>query len=190
MLGSCLVSGRALHATSLPCLKRTGTLAFKVLHPAVGSTCPGNRADKNLFAGTRFISNWAQARRPCVVPGIQRTLSIGQGYSKQGTFIPKSFERIDHAMSMRTFRHLAQSPEPKADKEAPSTSPTSAKPPPTKPTDEPPPTAAQQRRTDWTIIKRLMVNVWPKNDWKTRSIVLFGFVLLVAAKVCETDHFN
>lgn len=60
--------------------------------------------------------------------------------------------------------------------------------PPPKPSnakveDEPMPTSAQQRRTDWTIVKRLMVNVWPKNDWKTRLTVLFGFALLVMAKV-------
>lgn len=54
------------------------------------------------------------------------------------------------------------------------------------------PTAAEQRRTDWTIVKRLMINVWPRNDWKTRYTVLFGFLLLVTAKVCSStvyiDH--
>lgn len=45
------------------------------------------------------------------------------------------------------------------------------------------PTPAEQRRSDWGIIKRLLVNVWPKNDWKTRWIVLLGFGLLVSSKV-------
>ena len=45
------------------------------------------------------------------------------------------------------------------------------------------PTQAEQRRTDWGITKRLLVNVWPKNDWKTRWIVLLGFGLLVSSKV-------
>lgn len=45
------------------------------------------------------------------------------------------------------------------------------------------PTNAQQRRTDWRIVKRLMINVWPRNDWKTRLTVLGGFGLLVSAKV-------
>ena len=45
------------------------------------------------------------------------------------------------------------------------------------------PTNAQQRQTDWRIIKRLMINVWPRNDWKTRLTVLGGFGLLVSAKV-------
>jgi ABC transporter ATM len=49
------------------------------------------------------------------------------------------------------------------------------------------PTRAEQRRTDWTIIKRLLTNVWPKNDWKTRGTVLFGFMLLVSAKVRRSN---
>ncbi|CAA7269539.1 unnamed protein product [Cyclocybe aegerita] len=49
------------------------------------------------------------------------------------------------------------------------------------------PTQAEQRRTDWAITKRLMMNVWPKNDWKTRLTVLFGFCLLVTAKVLNVQ---
>jgi ABC transporter ATM len=45
------------------------------------------------------------------------------------------------------------------------------------------PTRAEQRRSDWGITKRLLVNVWPKNDWKTRWTVLLGFGLLVSSKV-------
>lgn len=45
------------------------------------------------------------------------------------------------------------------------------------------PTQSEQRKSDWSITKRLLVNVWPKNDWKTRWIVLFGFGLLVSSKV-------
>ena len=44
------------------------------------------------------------------------------------------------------------------------------------------PTKAEQRRSDWTIIKQLLSNVWPKNDWHTRGTVLFGFMLLISAK--------
>lgn len=54
-------------------------------------------------------------------------------------------------------------------------------PPPTHHNDEP--TRAEQRRSDWGIIKRLLGNVWPRNDWKTRGTVLFGFGLLVSGKV-------
>lgn len=45
------------------------------------------------------------------------------------------------------------------------------------------PTLAEQRRSDWGITKRLLVNVWPKNDWKTRWVVLLGLGLLVSSKV-------
>jgi hypothetical protein len=44
-------------------------------------------------------------------------------------------------------------------------------------------TKAEQRRSDWAIIKQLLANVWPKNDWRTRGTVLLGFVLLISAKV-------
>lgn len=88
---------------------------------------------------------------------------------------------------IRTFQHMSQGP----DHGSPFSTTTS---PPPASTPRPPkdaapkaeldmPTAAQQRRTDWTIVKRLMVNVWPKNDWKTRLTVVFGFLLLVTAKV-------
>ncbi|KAH6913480.1 iron-sulfur clusters transporter ATM1 [Coprinopsis sp. MPI-PUGE-AT-0042] len=49
------------------------------------------------------------------------------------------------------------------------------------------PTKSEQRRSDWAIIKRLMTNVWPKNDWRTRGTVLFGFILLVSAKVLNVQ---
>jgi ABC transporter ATM len=44
-------------------------------------------------------------------------------------------------------------------------------------------TNAEQRRSDWNIIKQLFTNVWPENDWRTRGTVLLGFVLLFSAKV-------
>lgn len=46
------------------------------------------------------------------------------------------------------------------------------------------PTRAEQRRSDWAIIKQLFANVWPKDDWRTRGTVVLGFVLLFSAKVC------
>jgi ABC transporter ATM len=75
----------------------------------------------------------------------------------------------------------------------PSTHASSTSKPPTPPPDSSShdsiPTNAQQRRTDWRIIKRLMINVWPRNDWKTRLTVLGGFGLLVSAKVCLLIRF-
>ncbi len=49
-------------------------------------------------------------------------------------------------------------------------------------------TVAQQRKSDWNIVKRLMENVWPKNDWKTRATVVLGFGLLISGKV-RTSHY-
>ena len=45
-------------------------------------------------------------------------------------------------------------------------------------------TPTEQRRSDWSIIKKLMQHVWPRNDWHTRGRVLFGFGLLISGKVC------
>ncbi|TFK27436.1 iron-sulfur clusters transporter ATM1 [Coprinopsis marcescibilis] len=80
---------------------------------------------------------------------------------------------------------MAREPPP----EQPKSGPTAVKPPPEKaPADSSSnPTPEQQRRTDWTIIKRLMTNVWPKNDWKTRGTVVVGFVLLISAKVLNVQ---
>lgn len=88
----------------------------------------------------------------------------------------------------RTFKHTAGSTEgPK-----PQTTPVQTTIPPptsippstsTKSTEDQHPTKAEQRRSDWAIIKKLIINVWPKNDWKTRATVLLGLALLVSAKV-------
>jgi hypothetical protein len=76
----------------------------------------------------------------------------------------------------RTFQHLAPKPD------APPT--TATKPAQTKVPEEEEPTAKEQRKSDWGITKKLLVNVWPKNDWKTRGTVLLGFALLISGKVC------
>ncbi|KAG6809163.1 Iron-sulfur clusters transporter atm1, mitochondrial [Tricholoma furcatifolium] len=49
------------------------------------------------------------------------------------------------------------------------------------------PTAKEQRKTDLNIVKRLLVNVWPKNDWKTRGTVLLGFGLLIGGKILNVQ---
>ena len=45
---------------------------------------------------------------------------------------------------------------------------------------------AEQRRTDWSIIRKLVQHVWPRNDWYTRGRVLLGFGLLISGKVRDT----
>ncbi|KAF8910533.1 iron-sulfur clusters transporter ATM1 [Gymnopilus junonius] len=82
----------------------------------------------------------------------------------------------------RAFGRMSKPPEEPA---PPAVSSSSSSPPSTSPPSSI--TKAAQRNTDWIIIKRLMTNVWPKNDWKTRIIVLGGFVLLVTAKVLNVQ---
>lgn len=41
----------------------------------------------------------------------------------------------------------------------------------------------EQTRRDWDIIKKLLPNVWPKNDWSTKRRVLLALGLLVGGKV-------
>ncbi|CAE6526728.1 unnamed protein product [Rhizoctonia solani] len=66
---------------------------------------------------------------------------------------------------------------------------------PTTPT-KPPPAAgetvvhisqAEQRRVDWEIVRRLIVNVWPKNEWTIRARVVLALSLLLAGKVLNVQ---
>ena len=42
---------------------------------------------------------------------------------------------------------------------------------------------AEQRRRDWSIVRRLLVHIWPKDDWGTRGRVVLGVGLLICGKV-------
>ena len=44
-------------------------------------------------------------------------------------------------------------------------------------------TQAEQRKKDWSIIKKLLINIWPPNDWGTKGRVILGFGLLISGKV-------
>ncbi len=44
-------------------------------------------------------------------------------------------------------------------------------------------TDKEQSRRDWEIIKTLIPNIWPKNDWNTKTRVLVALGLLVGGKV-------
>ncbi|TFY64132.1 hypothetical protein EVJ58_g2833 [Rhodofomes roseus] len=46
---------------------------------------------------------------------------------------------------------------------------------------------AEQRKKDWSIVKRLVENIWPKNDWSTRGRVLLGFGLLIGGKLLNVQ---
>ena len=92
-------------------------------------------------------------------------------------------ERI-HATQKRSFQHLAQQQQP------PKAEPPSSQPAPPTPAkqdlggDAVHVSQAEQRRRDWSIVRQLAVNLWPKDDYKTRARVVFGFGLLVGGKVC------
>lgn len=46
----------------------------------------------------------------------------------------------------------------------------------------------EQRHRDWTIIKQLLPNVWPKGDINTKGRVVIALGLLIAGKVSEFAH--
>ena len=43
----------------------------------------------------------------------------------------------------------------------------------------------EQRQKDWKIIKNLLVNIWPANDWGVKGRVVLGLGLLIGAKASE-----
>ncbi|GAA5865767.1 hypothetical protein JCM8547_002771 [Rhodosporidiobolus lusitaniae] len=45
----------------------------------------------------------------------------------------------------------------------------------------------EQTRRDWDIIKKLLPNVWPKNDWSTKTRVLLALGLLVGGKILNVQ---
>lgn len=47
----------------------------------------------------------------------------------------------------------------------------------------------EQSRRDWEIIKKLLPNVWPKNDWGTKTRVLLAVGLLIGGKVSLPSPF-
>ncbi|KAG6840934.1 Iron-sulfur clusters transporter atm1, mitochondrial [Blastosporella zonata] len=81
--------------------------------------------------------------------------------------------------SRRMFQRLAPKPQVPAPPKTPPSTPEGPKAEDT--------TSKEQRKTDWIIVKRLLVNVWPKNDWKTRGTVLLGFGLLIGGKVLNVQ---
>lgn len=45
----------------------------------------------------------------------------------------------------------------------------------------------EQTRRDWDIIKKLLPNVWPENDWSTKRRVLLALGLLVGGKLLNVQ---
>ncbi|KAG5644185.1 Iron-sulfur clusters transporter atm1, mitochondrial [Asterophora parasitica] len=127
------------------------------------------------LGGVTATANSRQAVRNIHIPRWKSQLS-----SKQLLRYPTPLIR---ATSRRTFQHLAPKPEEASPDPKRSTQPKTA-PGEVKSVD---PTAKEQRRTEWRIVKQLLGNVWPKNDWKTRGTVLLGFSLLIGGKVLNVQ---
>jgi len=170
-----------------------------------------------LFSSTssRAILDFVSSRPPASGFPVRSTTLPASFYNS--TCPLRLSPRFQNLNTTRQYQNMASRPEPedgeakkgltyKAEHQTTPAEPTtlststhasSTSKPPTSPLDSSSsspshdsiPTNAQQRRTDWRIIKRLMINVWPRNDWKTRLTVLGGFGLLVSAKVRFLTHF-
>jgi hypothetical protein len=85
----------------------------------------------------------------------------------------------------RLFRHVAAQDA----KSAPQSSNTTSAAAGVNESPQPTPTSkvtisnAEQRRRDWSIVRRLLVHIWPKDDWATRGRVVLGVGLLICGKV-------
>jgi ATP-binding cassette subfamily B (MDR/TAP) protein 7 len=85
----------------------------------------------------------------------------------------------------RLFRHLAAQDAksaPQSSKTAAAAAGVNESPHPT-PTSKATVSNAEQRRRDWAIVRRLLVHIWPKDDWETRGRVVLGVGLLISGKV-------
>ncbi|KAK4701515.1 ATP-binding cassette, subfamily B (MDR/TAP), member 7, partial [Phenoliferia sp. Uapishka_3] len=48
-------------------------------------------------------------------------------------------------------------------------------------------TEKEQSRKDWQIIRKLLPNLWPKDDWGTKTRVMLAVVLLVGGKILNVQ---
>jgi hypothetical protein len=98
---------------------------------------------------------------------------------------------ISSVLGRRTYQQLSQQPPPTPNSSPPpssknpgTTSPSPSTNPPTRPAEREI-SVREQRRKDWAIIKRLLIHIWPPNDWGVRGRVVFGLGLLLLGKVCH-----
>lgn len=122
----------------------------------------------------------SSSSKPLLSTSLSYAAVYTNTYQSFQTSVPRSW------VPKRMFQHMVPKVEETAVKSPPLSTTTGTSPPKATGTAQARaeiPTQAEQRRIDWGIVKRLMVNVWPKNDWRTRLTVLGGFALLVSAKV-------
>ncbi|KAF8895982.1 P-loop containing nucleoside triphosphate hydrolase protein [Infundibulicybe gibba] len=133
---------------------------------------------------SRFAHTACRALRPQLGGGCSRNIPISiharpscisiSNQHRRSPAFPASFVSV----CRRFFQQEAPKPNPPR-------TPPAAPQSPAKESEHP--THAEQRKSDWIIIKQLMGNVWPKNDWKTRGTVLLGFALLISGKVLNVQ---
>ncbi|QRV89725.1 ABC transporter transmembrane region [Ceratobasidium sp. AG-Ba] len=96
----------------------------------------------------------------------------------------------------RSFRHLASSNEPQHAPSTTATAPSKPSPADAKSPSQPNPGAgdtvvhisqAEQRRVDWQIVKKLIVNVWPQGEIGIKTRVVLALSLLLAGKVLNVQ---
>jgi hypothetical protein len=149
------------------------------------SPLPRRRAPSPVLALTRSHAHYARDPDPSQLPTRaapppqdearerQHELSEAARKATQAHSGPEGHQKEEH------HHHLAAERKPE-----PST-PVKAKQPPVT-TDvgkEHNVSDKEQTRRDWDIIKKLLPNVWPKNDWSTKRRVLLALGLLVGGKV-------
>ncbi|KAJ3993728.1 P-loop containing nucleoside triphosphate hydrolase protein, partial [Lentinula boryana] len=123
--------------------------------------------------------------------GLAQQIFRTSAYCRLSCWRPPSNIRYHKTLSTRKgrighrfFQNLASQNEQKAQKNVPASASTPGH---SNPLEPPQVTAAQERRSNWRMVKNLMVNVWPRNDWKTRGTVILGFAFLVSGKVLNVQ---
>lgn len=99
------------------------------------------------------------------------------------TFHPCFPPRLVPPHAWRLFRHLAAQDAKSAPQSSTTPSPGLNESPQPTPTSKATISNAEQRRRDWFIVRRLLVHIWPRDDWVTRGRVVLGVGLLISGKV-------
>jgi hypothetical protein len=125
-------------------------------------------------------------RQTAVRPGPHYRTALPSSGSRPSPIFPHHSlpQRSAVPHRWRPFRHLAAQ-ETKSTPQSSSTAAPVASESPQSPTSKSNVaiTNAEQRRRDWSIIRRLVVHIWPKDDWGTRGRVVLGVGLLIGGKV-------
>lgn len=133
------------------------------------------------------VLRWSCLFRTSAKPFIPPTHAL---HAQRTIHVPPSRPAFQTSLilSRRRYQHLSRNPPPPATPPSPKKGGSAPRAPPNSPTTpaERELSTSEQRRNDWAIIKRLLVHIWPKNDWGVRRRVVFGLGLLIVGKVIHT----